>query len=183
MFCPKCGTNNPESGKFCRKCGSDLSVVSDALSGKLSSGDGKSRHSGHRKEKPTWESAMSSLFGGLAFLTISIILGTTGLMGGKAWWFWLLIPAFGGIGVGLAKIIQLRQETSNANFSDSAGQAEEINRKEQGALPSSQTEFVSPEDSGYKTGNLVPPSVVENTTRHLKTDSEGKTMTLPEDRV
>ncbi len=36
MFCPKCGTQNPESGKFCRKCGTDLSPVSDALSGKLS---------------------------------------------------------------------------------------------------------------------------------------------------
>ncbi|MGI8670151.1 MAG: zinc-ribbon domain-containing protein, partial [Aridibacter sp.] len=23
MFCPKCGTQNPENGKFCRKCGTD----------------------------------------------------------------------------------------------------------------------------------------------------------------
>ncbi|MCB1024984.1 MAG: zinc ribbon domain-containing protein, partial [Acidobacteria bacterium] len=36
MFCPKCGTKNPNKGKYCRKCGSDLELVSDALSGKLS---------------------------------------------------------------------------------------------------------------------------------------------------
>ena len=37
MFCPKCGTKNPEDGKFCRSCGSDLAVVSAALSGGLPS--------------------------------------------------------------------------------------------------------------------------------------------------
>ena len=34
MFCPKCGTQNPEKGKFCRTCGTDLAPVSEALSGK-----------------------------------------------------------------------------------------------------------------------------------------------------
>jgi ribosomal protein L40E len=33
MFCPKCGTQNPVTGKFCRSCGTDLATVSDALSG------------------------------------------------------------------------------------------------------------------------------------------------------
>ncbi len=34
MFCPKCGIQNPETGKFCRQCGTDLSPVADALAGK-----------------------------------------------------------------------------------------------------------------------------------------------------
>jgi hypothetical protein len=46
------------------------------------------------------------------------------------------------------------------------------------ALPPPQTEFVAP-DSRYKTGDLVPPSVVENTTRLLEIDSEGETINLP----
>jgi hypothetical protein len=46
------------------------------------------------------------------------------------------------------------------------------------ALPPNQTEYVAPE-SRFKTGDLVPPSVTDNTTRHLEMDSEGKTMALP----
>ncbi|MDQ3181648.1 MAG: zinc ribbon domain-containing protein, partial [Acidobacteriota bacterium] len=36
MFCPKCGIQNPETGKFCRSCGTDLAVISDAMTGKSS---------------------------------------------------------------------------------------------------------------------------------------------------
>jgi len=46
------------------------------------------------------------------------------------------------------------------------------------ALPPTQTEYISPE-SRYKTGDLVPPSVVENTTRLLEIDKDGETETLP----
>ena len=46
------------------------------------------------------------------------------------------------------------------------------------ALPPQKTTFVSPE-SRYKTGDLVPPSVTDSTTRHLEVNSEGETMTLP----
>ena len=35
MFCPKCGTQNPETGRFCRSCGTDLGNVSQALTGQL----------------------------------------------------------------------------------------------------------------------------------------------------
>ena len=35
MFCPKCGIQNPDAGKFCRSCGTDLGNVSDALSGNI----------------------------------------------------------------------------------------------------------------------------------------------------
>ncbi|MFN2501427.1 MAG: zinc-ribbon domain-containing protein, partial [Pyrinomonadaceae bacterium] len=30
MFCPKCGSQNPETGKFCRSCGTDVGGVSSA---------------------------------------------------------------------------------------------------------------------------------------------------------
>jgi hypothetical protein len=48
----------------------------------------------------------------------------------------------------------------------------------QSALPPNQTAYVEPE-SRFKTGDLVPPSVTDNTTRHLEMDSEGQTMALP----
>jgi len=35
MFCPKCGSNQGESKKFCTVCGTNLSIVSQALTGQL----------------------------------------------------------------------------------------------------------------------------------------------------
>ncbi len=38
MYCPQCGSFNQEGVKFCTRCGANLAVVSDALTGKLASG-------------------------------------------------------------------------------------------------------------------------------------------------
>ncbi len=178
MFCPKCGTQNPEDGKFCRKCGTDLNMVSEALTGKLS--HSKNLKS-NKKEKSNWESAVGTMFGGLAFLIISIILAFQPM--GRDWWFWMLIPAFSMLGKGFASIIQMRAEAKKDFVGiklDNDINSEQIKSNELKNLPSQQTEFVSniPEVK-YETGDLIPPSVVENTTRHLEMDSEGETMTLP----
>jgi len=37
MYCPSCGSHNQDEVKFCTRCGTNLGVVSDALSGKLAS--------------------------------------------------------------------------------------------------------------------------------------------------
>ncbi|MGI8467533.1 MAG: zinc-ribbon domain-containing protein [Pyrinomonadaceae bacterium] len=183
MFCPKCGTQNPDNGKFCRACGTDLGNVSKALSGKLNdSMQGfemmREIKSWDKKGKPVhWEGAMTKLFTGIAFLIISIALAFSQM--GQGWWFWMLIPAFGALGSGIAQIIQLRK-VEKGNFLNS--QIETQNTFSQNypnhALPPNQTEYVAPE-SRYKTGDLVPPSVVETTTRHLEINNEGETMSLP----
>lgn len=176
MFCPKCGTKNPEDGKFCRKCGTDLSPVTDALTG------GTSRYASKKtkdkKAKYSWESALSKMFMGFAFLVVSVILGVTGAAGGQTWWYWMLIPGFAMIGTGLAQVIQLRSESpQNVEFKSDKNVLPETQER---ALPPTQTEYVGNDaPKNYETGDLVPPSVVENTTRHLEIDKEGKTMTLP----
>src|SRR5436190_16036923 len=35
MYCPKCGSENQSDLKFCTRCGTNLAIVSDALSGKF----------------------------------------------------------------------------------------------------------------------------------------------------
>ncbi len=35
MYCPKCGTNNIDNASFCRACGTNLSLVPQALTGHL----------------------------------------------------------------------------------------------------------------------------------------------------
>lgn len=174
MFCPKCGTKNPEDGKFCRSCGTDLGNVSDMLSGKLQVEPGCTNSKGKRV---SLESSLTKLFMGIAFLAISIVLGVSSRGGG--WWFWMLIPALMFIGGGLAQLIQVRSAAkANAGFGVSDQRSIDGTNLNATALPPQQTTFVSPE-SRYRTGDLVPPSVTDSTTRHLEMNGEGETMTLP----
>ena len=189
MFCPKCGTQNPDTGKFCRSCGTDLENVSAALTANLKSQQQQPPPQPpppvNRKGKPiNLESVMNLIFMGSAFLIVSIILAFTGM--GRGWWFWLLIPSFGMLGSGLAQYIQLKNSgPTGARFSQPPAPANEMpsaGRNAQG-LPPTQTDYVKPPaKSIYDTGELpVPlaPSVTEGTTRHLEINNEGQTMTLP----
>ena len=192
MFCPKCGVKNPEAGKFCRSCGTDLGTISDALSGK-SSNEMPSFGMMIQPMQPinllnkkgksvNLESMLSTLFTGFAFLVISVILGVTGVASASRWWFWLLIPAFAMLGTGIAQYIQYTQIKKHAQKSIANSEQTEtvksFNQTSNASLPPIQTEYVAP-DSRYKTGDLVPPSVAEGTTRHLEINHEGETMTLP----
>lgn len=173
MFCPKCGQQNPETGKFCRSCGTDLGNVSQALTGVPQSQpliDRKGR-------EITWERPIRQISMGVAFVVVSFILGVSGM--GRGWWFWMLVPAFFMLGSGVATIVRLQQTKQERNsgsfplnepsFTPSAPQS---------ALPPVGVERVQT-DPRYNTGDLVPPSVTDSTTRHLDIESEGKTKTLP----
>lgn len=172
MFCPKCGQQNPETGKFCRSCGTDLGNVSSALAAPQ-----PAKQLVNHKGKPIhWEGAVTKFFTGLAFLAVSLALAFSNT--GRGWWFWMLIPAFTSLGAGVAQYIQLKRAEKEPPVFASPESINVIDTHPNNALPSPQTEWVSP-DSRYKTGDLVPPSVTDNTTRQLELDSEGKTMTLP----
>ena len=171
MFCPKCGGQNPEAGKFCRSCGTDLGNVSQALTGARPA----ARQMLDRKGKPvSWERAITKIFTGVAFIAVSCALAFSQM--GRGWWFWMLIPAFTSLGAGVAQYVQLKKAEKGHLEYTPMGTA--MPPAQNTALPPKQTEFVSPE-SRYKTGDLVPPSVTEGTTRHLEIDKEGQTMALP----
>lgn len=160
MYCPKCGKQNPETGIYCRSCGTDLAVVSSALA----NGYKEQAPLLNKKGKPIrWDGAISSTFVGVAFLIIAIILGVSGK--GSGWWFWMLVPSFACLGSGIAQFVQLRQrqKEQNARFRP---MNTAIGGSEQRDLPPPRTEFIRP-DTAYSTGDLVPPSVTEGTTRLL----------------
>lgn len=179
MFCPKCGTKNPDNGKFCRGCGTDLGTVSEALTGKLAVKQNRQLKN-HKGKSISWESAFGKLFTGIAFVAVTVALANSVV--GTGWWFWMLIPALAMVGAGLAQIIQLKSAEKSNHLVIPNEEEKELAVGKQAILPPTQTEYVAPE-TRYKTGDLVPPSITEPTTRHLEINSEGETMTLPKNKI
>lgn len=195
MFCPKCGTKNPDDGKFCRSCGVDIGVVSKALTGNPKSDDlglGMDLDSSlglfpttpedeRRRSDPAevYGDAVKAIISGIGFLIVSIVLFTTGVAGGKAWWWAMLFPAFTFLGKGISDLLKSKKmEQRRALHASENVPVLNSARSTNAELPPASTEFVSPK-SRYRTGELAPPSVVEGTTRHLEVNKEGETMTLP----
>jgi len=159
MFCPKCAAQNIDGASFCRVCGANISLVPQALSGKaLSQPDSRELRRSRRKRgsrDASIESALKNVFIGIAWLVIALALSWTGR--GAWWWFWLLIPAFGSLGKGVAELIRYREE-----------------KKEPAPLLGYSPPSLGPQQSVpplpvRRTGELVTPpaSVTEGTTRHL----------------
>jgi hypothetical protein len=189
MFCPKCGTKNPETGKFCRSCGTDLGSVSEALSGKLAQNQpsffvDKKEDTKSKDPSEIIGEGVREIIIGIGFLVAAFTLFYTGIWGGHSWWWAMLFPAFISLAKGISDIVKYgvitgNQVSSAGNLQNTANQTQTLNQPPAGAaLPPTQTEYVAPE-TRYKTGDLVPPSVTEPTTRLLEMDSEGETMTLP----
>lgn len=185
MFCPKCGTENPETGKFCRSCGVDLGNVSAVMSGNLPANlaDADVAHIHHeakRRSDPNevYADAIKSIVSGIGFIIVSIALFVTNVAGGRVWFWAMLFPAFTFLAKGIAGYMKYsKMEKSRIGHAQHTSPA--LNQPQVNAgLRPSEAEYVSPE-SRYKTGDLVPSSVTDGTTKHLETNSEGETMTLP----
>jgi hypothetical protein len=120
MYCPKCAAENPESGRFCRKCGTDISFVSRALAGDIPQprvpayGGAGPPHAIRRRKGKVQEPAsvykgVSQVFIGVGFLLVAASVYRFA-PAGQLWWFWLLIPAFGSLGSGVAEMLRSRHE-------------------------------------------------------------------------
>lgn len=168
MYCPSCGIENAENASFCRGCGANVSLVPQALSGHLPTGQSAAgataveagARGGKHARGPRIENAVIPVFMGLAFLFVAFALAYTRL--GAGWWFWLFIPAFGMMGRGVAEYLRLKQHenvTPPAFRPAAAPAAVRPAAADTGALP--------PYDppAGY-----TPGSVTDGTTRLLEQD-------------
>src|SRR5919107_1491189 len=104
MFCPRCGAQNTEEAKFCRACGTDISLVPQAVTGVLAErlaakdesfhGRRRQRREREREDRPaTIERAVKSFFLGVAFLFVSFAVFSWA-PAGRIWWFWIFNPRF-----------------------------------------------------------------------------------------
>ena len=153
MYCPKCATQNNDDTKFCRSCGSNLSLVPQALTGRLlDAPSGRRRHRGRdRSGPPNLARGITSVFTGVGFLLVSF--GSFFFApAGRLWWFWMLIPAFAMLGRGVAEIVSAKY---SANLTQGMSQAAMPPAPRTGELPP-RNEVPFP-----------PPSVTEQTTRQL----------------
>ncbi len=183
MFCQQCGTKNPYNGKFCRNCGIDLSAISVVPGGEITQPEyltGSKKRIKQNDPDELWSAGLKNIILGIGFLIVAIVLLLTNVAGGRNWWWAMLFPAFsllaGGIG-SLSKSKRLEKKQTTAFVA--VDQNYLTNAPPNAVLPSKQTEYVKPQISIYDTGELIPPSVIEGTTRHLEINREGETMTLP----
>ncbi|HJQ32547.1 MAG TPA: zinc ribbon domain-containing protein [Pyrinomonadaceae bacterium] len=170
MFCPKCATQNAEEAKFCRGCGTDISLVPQAVSGALAerlADDDDSRRGRRRRRRgerrpPSIERGVKGLFMGLAFIFIAVIIMTR-MPGGSVWGFWMFLPAAGMLADGISTLARLKEERRRlAAPQHQPTQAYVPPPPRASALPPRETgEIIAP-----------PPSVTEGTTRHLGVPAE-----------
>lgn len=169
MFCPKCGIENPDNGKFCRGCGASLANVLAVLNGKIS--DEKAIFVKNELAE-LYSTGIRNTILGAGFLVTSIFLFT--IPGDTFFWLLMMIPAFCLIASGVSRIIK-------ADVLKTKGKIETVEsnalsqKKSQKELTPTKTDYIKPQNTIYETDNLSgqPISVTEDTTRHLQMNTEG----------
>ncbi len=176
MFCPKCAAQNTDDAKFCRACGADISLVSQAVSGQLAERLNESEreiglpapapHKRKQKEPPSIEQAVRSIFMGLGFIFMALAVKTW-MPGGFTWWFWMFIPAFVFLGDGIGTYLRVREHAKRLAPPDFAP------AQQPPSLPPQRVSALPRRDTGELL-EQTPPSVTEATTRHLAMPVERK---------
>jgi hypothetical protein len=132
-------------------CGANLSLVPQALTGQLPEAQADRRdRKGRRRQEPSIGHGITRMFMGFAFLLVAVGISIRG-SGGSG--LWLLIPAFLFLGKGIGELVSVL----NAQ------------RIEKQIAPPPQVQNTSQLPSPPAFESLAPPSVTEETTRHLDT--------------
>lgn len=164
MYCPNCGSNNQAETRYCTRCGTNLGIVADALSGKLSEPTGR--------DDPNLElltdyyrGRLSMLVGAVAIIVATLILILLQLTGSPEKLKLLNLLAIAGIIYGAIAIAWGVEK-----WNDSAGKLKALGCKpgEMKALPAPKTDRAISIPEGYSTDPIAAPaSVTEQTTREL----------------
>lgn len=174
MFCPRCATENANDASFCRACGADIHLVSQALTGCLT----VTPPSAHTDDAPAkskskdlgparLDKIFENIFVGLAFLAI-FLGGLLFFRGAFMIWIWFIIPAFACIGSGIGWYLRYRQEQKGRLLPPSPAPALFAPASVRPAGTVVPSALASRDTSEMLSLNApAPPSVTEGTTRHL----------------
>jgi len=176
MFCPKCGSNQGEGKKFCTVCGTNLLVVSQALTGQLPppivhyAPPVVSPQEIERQQEMKKGITMAVLGGGyIVYKLVSFIL-LLPFSGWRSPFGFLSFVAFVVFAVGISKILGSRLPAAPATVPNSSSPTFAATTPSKLAPPhpvfsrASTAETVAP-----RTSELEPPatSVTEEETKHL----------------
>ncbi len=170
MFCPKCGIENPDNGKFCRRCGANLSSVMAVVEGTLVANEGALT----AKQSPAdlYSTGIRNIVLGFGFMGVGFFLWTippqTGIL-----WLLLMIPGFVLLASGIARVVKAEALKKEA----APNQQKELPITQRiKELPPTQTDYIKPQSPTYKTDDPAaqPSSITENTTRHLEIKPENE---------
>lgn len=163
MYCPSCGSDNKADMRFCTRCGTNLGVVSEALTGKLQTRAADNEHTA-KVMRDYYKGRKDTITGAtliLAGLLIMAILVASGMKAVGAFFiiFWMFIWGAASLAGGLGKWI-----ASSAQM-----KAFGIGSQSQFQGPSAPPLIEPPsrQPLGFSTGPVDFPSVTEQTTRQL----------------
>lgn len=167
MYCPNCGSNNTAGLKFCTRCGTNLGIVSDALTGNLppkiavhDEHTAKLVRDYYQGRKHTFTGA-TLILAGLLIMTILSRAGM-GAVGAFFTIFWMFIWGASSLAGGLGKWIASSSEMKSLGVGSQS--------HFQGTSPQPVIEATAQQRGtpGYSTGPVdFPGSATEQTTRQL----------------
>ena len=178
MYCPQCGSNNQNGLKFCTRCGANLAIVSDALSGKFDSAT---------KVDERVVELLKDYYRGRRMTVLGLVLSalmtfkmTLGMLAGMSEQFMLLMAILGLFLIaGLVWFVWGATRWNNASSElkalgyDGIKSALPKARRAADSLPESSTvlSVKDPSTGSLRTDPLpAPPSVTEQTTRFLENE-------------
>jgi hypothetical protein len=174
MFCPKCGSNQSEGRKFCTVCGTNLYLVSQALTGQLNQAPhytpapAPNQVELERQREVAKGMRMAIIGGGIVAFKLFSFIFSGPWRGGSPLGFWSFI-GFILLAIGISKIISHREHDRTP------GQAP-INLRPSNLQPAppqpvfstpSAHASITPDTGELEVVRQPIPSVTEDDTQHL----------------